>query len=334
MKNIVNHLEISNFKSIKNLKMDCKRVNIFIGGPDVGKSNILEALGLFSLPFGVNYYAGNIKDFIRYDKLYQFFYNFDFSKPIEVTTDKFHCRIDYNNRTESCIIKYLEPFHDDSFIEKELNVNSSGQLTIHNDLGNYQIFFYRYMQAEHRIFNGKFLMPPLGWNIQEIIFINQVARSLTKKILESNNREPVFIKPDNTLVQQINVGIDERVQLPYILFSDGMKHLLFNLAAIMTNTDSVVILEEPESHSFPYYSGLIAEKIAESKTNQFFIATHNPYFLDKIIEKTPLNELNIFIVDFINNETTIKSLKEKEIIEIIENDIDTFFNLDRFSNEK
>ncbi len=33
----IREVEIENFKSIKNLKLECKRVNIFIGEPNTGK---------------------------------------------------------------------------------------------------------------------------------------------------------------------------------------------------------------------------------------------------------------------------------------------------------
>ena len=46
---MIKTLEIKNFKSIKHLQLDCKRVNLFIGKPNTGKSNILESAGLFSL---------------------------------------------------------------------------------------------------------------------------------------------------------------------------------------------------------------------------------------------------------------------------------------------
>ncbi|RLF84116.1 hypothetical protein DRN48_06315, partial [Thermococci archaeon] len=45
---MIKTLTIKNFKSIKSLKLDCKRVNVFIGKPNVGKSNILEAIGILS----------------------------------------------------------------------------------------------------------------------------------------------------------------------------------------------------------------------------------------------------------------------------------------------
>ena len=44
--NFLNWVDIKNFKSIKDLHLNCKRVNVFIGKPNVGKSNILEGLGL------------------------------------------------------------------------------------------------------------------------------------------------------------------------------------------------------------------------------------------------------------------------------------------------
>ena len=48
---MIKDLKISNFKSIKNLEIEAKRINLFIGAPNVGKSNVLEALSLFNVPY-------------------------------------------------------------------------------------------------------------------------------------------------------------------------------------------------------------------------------------------------------------------------------------------
>ena len=48
MRHFIKTLDIKNFKSIKHLQLDCKRVNVLIGKPNVGKSNFLEALGVMS----------------------------------------------------------------------------------------------------------------------------------------------------------------------------------------------------------------------------------------------------------------------------------------------
>ena len=38
----IDNIEIKNFKSIRHQKIEgCKRINVFIGYPNVGKSNIL-----------------------------------------------------------------------------------------------------------------------------------------------------------------------------------------------------------------------------------------------------------------------------------------------------
>ena len=52
MPQIIKNIHIENFKSAKNVELtDCKRINLLIGKPNVGKSNLLEALSLFCLPF-------------------------------------------------------------------------------------------------------------------------------------------------------------------------------------------------------------------------------------------------------------------------------------------
>ena len=45
---MITTLNIERFKSIRTLELSCRRVNVFIGEPNTGKSNILEALGLLS----------------------------------------------------------------------------------------------------------------------------------------------------------------------------------------------------------------------------------------------------------------------------------------------
>ncbi len=48
---MIKNISIKNFKSIKDLEFKAKRINLFIGKPNTGKSNILESLGIFILSF-------------------------------------------------------------------------------------------------------------------------------------------------------------------------------------------------------------------------------------------------------------------------------------------
>jgi len=45
---LINLLIIKNFKSIKEAQLSCKRINLFIGEPNTGKSNLLESIALLS----------------------------------------------------------------------------------------------------------------------------------------------------------------------------------------------------------------------------------------------------------------------------------------------
>jgi AAA15 family ATPase/GTPase len=121
---MITKLGIKNFKSIKDLELDCKRVNVFIGEPNTGKSNILEALGLLSwcahrldktgqvgsgisitnypndssgnyipreysaaTPFNPYYppQTSDLHEFIRYKQLDDIFFKGDTSEPIRIT---------------------------------------------------------------------------------------------------------------------------------------------------------------------------------------------------------------------------------------------------------
>ena len=78
------HLEIRNFKSVEHVELNCRRVNVLIGEPNTGKSNILEALGLISY---VGYFNSptDLQSFVRCDEVSNLFYDGDLSREIEIT---------------------------------------------------------------------------------------------------------------------------------------------------------------------------------------------------------------------------------------------------------
>jgi AAA15 family ATPase/GTPase len=103
--------------------------------------------------------------------------------------------------------------------------------------------------------------------------------------------------------------------------------------AIETNQDSIVIFEEPETHAFPFYTKFLAEKIALIKNNQYFITTHNPYFLLSVIEKAPKDDIGIFITYFKDYQTKVRPISKEEMAQILDLDASVFFNLDQFLEE-
>src|SRR6478736_2486661 len=80
---MITNLLINNFKSLKSVYLKTKRVNLFIGYPNVGKSNVLEAMSFLSPSQSTQRFMDG---YIRYDDIENLFYENDPSEPIIVAS--------------------------------------------------------------------------------------------------------------------------------------------------------------------------------------------------------------------------------------------------------
>jgi AAA15 family ATPase/GTPase len=76
---MIRHVHIENFKSIKELDLDLKRVNVIIGEPNSGKSNILEAFGLL---YWLQH-RRNLHELVRHEHINELFHLKKY-KPIKI----------------------------------------------------------------------------------------------------------------------------------------------------------------------------------------------------------------------------------------------------------
>lgn len=113
---------------------------------------------------------------------------------------------------------------------------------------------------------------------------------------------------------------DEVVSIPFSQVSDTLQRVLFYYAAIESNTNATIIFEEPESNAFPYYVKFLSELIALNTEYQYFITTHNPYFLQAILEKTNKDHLAIFATYYKDGQTGVKPLSDKDLVRMFEGD--------------
>ncbi|HEC56835.1 MAG TPA: hypothetical protein ENI32_02985 [Candidatus Syntrophoarchaeum butanivorans] len=321
---MIKNLEIENFKSIKHLKLDCKRINLFIGEPNTGKSNILETLGVLSF----NSY-GDIRDFIRFERMSNLFYDENLDEGIEIRADDTILEIgfesgDFKGR---CYDGEGESF---SF---NFNYDGGGSRSRPKDLS--PIKFYRF--AVKKGFPRKesdFLLPPSGDNLLAILMTHKNLKGTASRIFEHFGFRLV-LRPQENKIEILKLQEDVLISYPYSLASETLQRIIFYTTAIDSNKDSVLVFEEPESHSFPYYTKFLAERIALDKNkNQYFISTHNPYFLLSILEKAHRDEVAIFITYFEDYQTKVKPLDKKELEEIMDLGIDVFFNIERFLEVK
>jgi len=104
---LIRNIEIKNFKSIRHQKIeDCRRVNVFIGYPNVGKSNLLEALSLFCITHETKF-----TDFIRVKEDPTLFFNGFINNTIEVKLNNlYQILCAYSNSELQIVEKYLEEY--------------------------------------------------------------------------------------------------------------------------------------------------------------------------------------------------------------------------------
>ena len=325
---MIETLEVKNFKSIKYLEpISCKRINVLIGEPNTGKSNILETVGIFSYAC----YSQHVpmKNFVRFERMSNLFYDENLDTPVTIRFDDKTLEITFSDGN------FEGRYHKK---EKQLlflrgSYDGIGPSAV-SDLSPLSPFkFYRFTVKEaFRRRESASLLPPSGDNLLAVLLAHKDLKSLASQIFSPFGLRLVF-KPQEDRIEILKQYEDVFVSYPYSLTSDTLQRLVFYLAAIDSNKDSFLAFEEPESHAFPYYTKYLAEVIALDKNNnQYLISTHNPGFLLSILEKSPKEDVAVFITYFQDYQTKVKPLSEKQVEELIE--IDVFFNIERFLEEK
>ena len=378
MISLIKNLHIQNFKSVRDLSLECDRINIFIGKPNAGKSNILEAISLL----GAGYSEGKkfMEGMVRYNALYQLFNNFDTRNDVLIEIDKVCIALKKDYHDESFNFS-LEPLHIreerlknqendflDTFDEEDIHhpwrdytdeyvsnyrdgdyshdstadlieqtryisLLQDGKVTSQNTYGHNRSPVKKY---EFKLQNGgkgdyTFLTPPHGGNFYNIIRSHLELREEIQQFLKPNGLE-LLLDEEAKRVSILQREAASVLSFPLHLVPDTFQRYIFHLAAIMSNRDSVLLFEEPESHSYPPYIHQLAQYILDDEGgNQYFITTHNPYLLTPILQEG--KGVALFVTWFENYQTHARRLSEEEIGDILNYGMDVFLNLNHFIPE-
>jgi len=331
---MIKKLSIKGFKSIRQLDLDCRRVNVFIGEPNTGKTNILEALGLWS--------AGvwpRIRKVCRCISFGDLFYNRNVSNDIVVSLDDKQLTGMLLDRPRMLRFVFtgpedtifsptysvkIDPKDEESPIEQGLpdKVSKMEQWPF----TRYYLFDPNARQDEP---HEGWLSAPFGENLSELLATDREARLSTSKFF-ADQQYKLTVDRANSAVMMAREEDGTFVTLPYTAVSETIRRMIFFHLALETNENISLVFDEPEAHAFPPYTKRLAERIAaDDRGNQFFLTTHSPYMLDSLLSKTPAEDLNVVLCRMENFETKAYPLDEEQIGKLMEWSMDAFFNFDR-----
>lgn len=323
--NNLKSVSIKNFKSVKSATLsDCRRINVLIGRPNVGKSNILEALALFDVPYMVNTSTKLLKNLVRIENTADLFYNGISTAPVEVLADDNALTVSRSaNSGLSVDISVQNEVSKYSFSSSLTLVTKKEPALLPRILA---YFFPKQFIPESS--NLGFLLPPSGSNLMATVANLPTLKSSLAELFHGYGLKMMFDSGSQEIKAMRENGLDMFL-VPFNSLADSLQRLIFYKAAIESNTGKVICFEEPEAHTFPPYISNVVNDIISSDSNQFFITTHSPYVMSSLLESAG-DDLAVYVVDMENNETVVKHLTDKQLQEAYDNGIDMFYNLEAY----
>lgn len=321
----INDFVIDNFKSIKHCHIKgCKRINLFIGRPNVGKSNILEALSIFSAPFLKENKSKSLSNLVRIENETELFNSGNLVAPIVIRTNIGIATITY--RREDGLSIEIETKKGGGLytVDEKLNLRAKGSSDYIPTIKKYSFSSHTQFRKAHT----RYLIPPFGYNLLGVIERHDELKEEIAGMFKEYNLRLVFDKASQSL-KIMQPEQNEIFLIPYNSIADTLQRIIFFKTAIASNHESILLFEEPEAHSFPPFISHITQEMIYKNENQYFLATHSPFILNDLLENGR-DELAVYMVDYKKHETKVKLLSEQQLHDIYQNGVDLFTNSETY----
>ncbi|MEO7048452.1 MAG: AAA family ATPase [Ferruginibacter sp.] len=310
MTNLIENISIDNFKSIRHCKITgCKRINLFIGGPGSGKSNVLEALSIFSLPFLRENPSKRISHFIRVEHGAELFYHGNYEQPVKIETNKGTGKITYDQNKGLEIILETPAGGGRYRVDDKLNFRFARNK-------EYLPFIRKYTFASKTHFkkaHSRYLIPPYGFNLPGTIERYPALKDEISNLFSEYELSLVIDKSGPSLkLMRPYKNTGDIFLLPYQSIGDALQRIIFFKAAMASNEDKVLLFEDPEVHSGLSSIAQITLEMIHKQDNQYFVSTHSPLMLNELL-KSSREELSVFMFNYDRHQTRVRQLSDEEL---------------------
>lgn len=330
---MITRLLIENFKTVRSLDLPCKRFNLFIGDTNTGKTNVLEALTLLSqniiAPTRESPHQHELdRRILRYGQLNDLFPGRDVTLPLRVSSSLMNVSGRYGEAG------FTFEFTDHVNHQARYTFQAAGNpVGMPQEGGNLQSKLRRYHYDPAVRFGPHWythLAPPDGSNLGAILMANTDLAEEVSEILAAKE-VTIEVNPE-TYGISLRHSRARNVVVPIAFqnLSETLRRYLFMYVAIRTNQGSVLLFDEPEQNTYPFYTAHIGEIMALDGSNQYFLTTHNPYVLSAFVDKAPADELQVLATYRKEGRTEVHVLSTSELHELME--FDAFLNIDRILN--
>jgi hypothetical protein len=355
---MIKELQIRNYKSVRAADLSCKRVNVFIGPPCSGKSNILQAIALLNI-FGdrnrmyddeeLNWMLGiSCWADVFWGGLHEWHYSGEKERPTkypvsiralrksgETVTVKVDEVIEIRPAIEKDIGVEEEEYHrvecSGSTVAYVVPLSFAYELLSRTDLRRFA--FYRFRLRRHDdpvpvfipVEEEVFLAPPFGYNLGLILNRDEALRQRIEACTYKLELEKQIWSGENNKVF-FKCGRIEGIAFHSL--PETLQRFIFYLTATYHNMEMVVAIDDLDP-IYPSFSACIARAIAANRFNQYFISTHDPFFLLCLLREVPTKELNVFGTELDGGETKVHVLTEKLEEKILVEDLYSFFKFAR-----
>lgn len=343
---MINRIKIEGYKSIKNLDLELKPINILIGSNGVGKSNFLSFFKLVNniyekrlqnyvktqggannlLHFGKKV-TQNIKGNVFFDNKnsYNFTLASDNENKIFILNDEGGFNSEYGSQyiyKDTWFYTNFSRFSDESDIQ---NIKGGIANWINLYLSSLKIFHFHDtgenspLRSPSQVDDNKYLKEN-GSNLPSFLYYLQEKHPKSFSRIEKTIKSiaPYFDRfeliPDRLNESIIKLEWKE-INQPEGYFnashlSDGTLRFIA-LATLLMQPDlpEVIIIDEPELGLHPFAINKLASLIRKaSATSQIIISTQSVNFVDNFEPE------EIITVDRENNESVFKRLKSENLI--------------------